>query len=287
MASIAKHGRKVNRSGGGNATIIIILFLMGIMMVVPLFYTVIQSLKPLEELFVYPPRFYVVNPTFDNFTMLFTLTSNLWVPFSRYLFNSLFISILCTALQVILASMAAYPLAKHEFPGRKFFFSLITVALLFTGDVTFIPQYIIISSMKLINTYWALILPSLAYVYGLYLMRQNMIDFPPDIIEAARIDGASEYKIFWSIVMPSMKPVWLTLVIFSFNGLWGRSDTAFIYNESLKGLPTVLSQLAAGGIARAGVGAAVGLVMIIPPILTFIIAQSNVMEAMANAGMKD
>jgi ABC-type glycerol-3-phosphate transport system permease component len=168
-----------------------------------------------------------------------------------------------------------------------FFFGLITLALLFTGDVTGTPQYIIISSMRLINSYWALILPSLAFVFGLYLMRQNMLDFPEPILESARIDGASEWHVFWSIIMPNMKAVWLTLLVFSFNGNWGRGEGAFIYNESLKGLPTVLGQIASGGIARAGVGAAIGILMMLPPILNFVITQSNIMESMANSGMKD
>ena len=279
--------RRVGRSAGGNATIIGFLLLMSLVMVLPLVYTVLQSLKPLDEIFIFPPRFWVKRPTISNFKNLFALTGNLWVPFSRYLFNSFFIAIVCTALQVVIASMAAYPLAKHNFPGKKVIFNLIVLSLLFAGEVVFLPQYILIASMGLVNTYWALIFPTAAYSLGLYLMRQNLMDFPDSILEASRIDGASEATLFWKIIMPSMKPVWLTMIVFSFGSLWSRSDTTYIYSEQMKNLITLLSQISSGGIARAGVSAATAVIMIIPPILIFIITQSNVMETMASSGIKE
>lgn len=161
------------------------------------------------------------------------------------------------------------------------------LALLFTYDVTFIPQYVLVSKLKIINTYLAMILPSIAFPLGLYLMRQNLLGFPDSVLEAARIDGAKERTIFWRIIMPSVKPVWMTMLVFSFGGLWNRSDTNYIFSEQLKGLQTLLQQLSAGGIARMGVSAATTLVLIIPPILVFIIAQSQVIETMANSGMKE
>jgi ABC transporter, permease protein len=277
----------VSRSTGGNLAIILLLCLAGVVMMLPLVYTVLQSLKPLDEIFIYPPRFWVRRPTLANFKNLFVLTSNLWVPFSRYLFNSLFITVVCTGIQVVFASMAAYPLAKHSFPGKSLIFNLVVLSLLFTGEVVFLPQYILVSSMRLVDTYWALILPSAAYSLGLYLMRQNLMSYPDTVLEAARIDGAKESTIFWRIIMPSMKPVWLTMVVFAFGALWNRSDSNFIYSEEMKNLITLLGQLSSGGVARAGVGAATSVVMIIPPILIFIITQSNVMETMASSGMKE
>ncbi len=279
--------RRVSRSTGGNLAIILLLCLAGVVMMLPLVYTVLQSLKPLDEIFIYPPRFWVRRPTLANFKNLFVLTSNLWVPFSRYLFNSLFITVVCTGIQVVFASMAAYPLAKHSFPGKSLIFNLVVLSLLFTGEVVFLPQYILVSSMRLVDTYWALILPSAAYSLGLYLMRQNLMSYPDTVLEAARIDGAKESTIFWRIIMPSMKPVWLTMVVFAFGALWNRSDSNFIYSEEMKNLITLLGQLSSGGVARAGVGAATSVVMIIPPILIFIITQSNVMETMASSGMKE
>ncbi|WP_457792271.1 carbohydrate ABC transporter permease [Anaeromassilibacillus sp. SJQ-5] len=280
----AKH---VSRSAGGTAAIIIFLLLFGLIMALPLLYTILQSLKPLDELFIFPPRFFVRRPTLENFIQLKNITSDLWVPFSRYLFNSVFLTVFCTAIQVVFASMAAYPLAKHKFPGQKVFFNMVVLSLLFTNEVTFIPLYIMLSSMHLINSYMALILPVAAFPLGLYLMRQNLLGFPDSVIESARIDGAKEATIFWHVIMPSNRAVWMTMLMFSFSSMWNRSDTAFIYTEAKKSLPTILAQLSSAGIARMGVGAAISVFMILPPILIFLITQSGVMETMANSGMKE
>ena len=279
--------RSVTRSVGGDIGIYIILAIFGVIMVLPLVYAIAQSLKPLDELFAYPPRFFVVRPTMENYSMLFKLVANMRVPFSRYLFNSVFLTVFCTAIQVVFASMAAYPLAKHKFPGQKVFFNMVVLSLLFTNEVTFIPLYIMLSSMHLINSYMALILPVAAFPLGLYLMRQNLLGFPDSVIESARIDGAKEATIFWHVIMPSNRAVWMTMLMFSFSSMWNRSDTAFIYTEAKKSLPTILAQLSSAGIARMGVGAAISVFMILPPILIFLITQSGVMETMANSGMKE
>lgn len=278
---------RIGRSKIGNSMVLVFLSLAGIVMVIPLLFTVLQSIKPMEEIFIFPPRFWVNRPTLNNFTNLFMLASDLWVPFSRYLFNSLFVTVASTVMQVVFASMAAYPLAKHNFMGKAFFFNLVVFALLFSYDVVFIPQYIFISKLGWADKYISLILPSAAYSLGLYLMRQNLLGFPDSILESARIDGAKEATVFWKIVMPSMKAVWLTMIVFSFGTLWSRTDTTFIYSEQLKSLPTLLQQISASGIARMGVGSATSVILIIPPILIFIITQSNVMETMAKSGMKE
>lgn len=279
--------KKISRSGAGTAGIIVFLCIIGVLMVIPFVYTLLQSLKPIEEIYIFPPRFWVTKPTLRNFSNLFKLTSDLWVPFSRYLFNSVFVSAICTGMQVVFASMAAYPLSKHEFRGKGFIFNLVVIALLFTGEVVFLPQYIMIAGMKLIDSHLALILPSVAYPLGLYLMRQNMLGFPDSVIEAARIDGAPERFVFWRVVMPNMKPVWMTMIVFSFGTMWSRSDTSYIYSEQLKALPTLLNQISASGVARAGVGAAATVILMIPPILIFLLTQSKVIETMTNSGLKE
>lgn len=286
MIHIRSQG-KVSRSLGGNMVVVVFLIIVGALMFLPLLYTLLQAIKPLDEIYIYPPRFWVTDPTLGNFRDLFDLTSSLSVPFSRYLFNSVFITVVCTATQIILASMAAYPLAKHEFWGKNFLFQLITLSLLFSGEVLFLPQYILVSAFGWIDNYLALIVPSAAYTLGLYLMRQNMVGFPDSILEAARVDGASEAMCFWRIIMPSMKGVWMTMIVFSFGTMWSRSDTNYIFTEQLKGLPTLLSQISAGGIARMGVSSATAVLLLIPPVLVFVLTQSNVIESMANSGMKD
>jgi len=282
-----KKTKRVNRSTGGNAAVFLMLVILGSFMVLPVVYTVVQAFKPMEELFLFPPRFMVQNPTIKNFKLISQLIDNLWVPFSRYLFNSVFVSAVGTAGNVIIASMAAYPLAKNDFPGKKILFKIVTVALLFSGGVLGLAQYIIMAKLHMINTYWALILPSVATPMGLFLMKQFMEGISTSLLEAARLDGMNEFQIYWHIVMPNVKPAWLTMIIFAFQGMWSMTGGNFIYKENLKMLPTALAQIQSGGIARAGVAAAANLLMFIPPVLMFLITQSSIMETMAHAGIKE
>lgn len=279
--------KKVNRSLWGNILVFLLLAILGAFMALPVVYTVVQAFKPMDELFIFPPRFGVENPTLQNFRLIGQLSDNLWVPFSRYVFNSVFVSVVGTAGNVLIASMAAYPLAKIDFPGRKILFKLVTVALLFSGGVLGLAQYIIMAKLHMINTYWALILPSVASTMGLFLMKQFMEGISDSMLEAARIDGMNEFQIFWKIVMPNVKPAWLTMIIFAFQGMWGMTGGNFIYKESLKMFPTALAQIQAGGIARAGVAAAASLIMFIPVVIMFLITQSSIMETMAHAGIKE
>ena len=278
---------RVNRSWYGDLGVTLMLAAVGAFMALPLVYSIVQAFKPLEELFLFPPRFFVRHPTLDNFKLLFTLTANLWVPFTRYLFNSVMVSLIVTVGHVLFASMAAYPLAKHQFPGKRSLFQLVMLALLFSGGTMAIPQYIVLAKLGLINTYWAVILPPIAGSLGLFLMKQFMEQVPDSILESARIDGASEWSIWWSIVMPQVKPAWLTLAIFAFQGIWNSTGGDFIYSETLKMLPSAFNQIQAGGIARAGAAAAAALIMMIPPIVTFIITQSNVIQTMSHSGIKE
>ncbi len=282
-----KSGVRLSRSLGGTIAIALFLLVIGAFMALPIVYSLIQSVKPLDEIFAYPPRFFVRHPTFDNYIQVYQLCQNLWVPLSRYVFNSLFIAGVGTFVYVILASMAAFPLSKHKFLGKAVISALIVWALLFRSEVTGISQYIIISGMGMINTHWALLLPPLASTFGVFLMMQFMESAIPDaVLEAARIDGASEYRTFFSIAMPAVKPAWLTLVIFTFQSFWNVTGVSFVYDESLKTLPSVLSTISSGGLARAGATAAVAVILLVPPIIIFIISQSSISETMAHSGLK-
>ena len=282
-----KSGVRLSRSLGGTIAIALFLLVIGAFMALPIVYSLIQSVKPLDEIFAYPPRFFVRHPTFDNYIQVYQLCQNLWVPLSRYVFNSLFIAGVGTFVYVILASMAAFPLSKHKFLGKAVISALIVWALLFRSEVTGISQYIIISGMGMINTYWALLLPPLASTFGVFLMMQFMESAIPDaVLEAARIDGASEYRTFFSIAMPAVKPAWLALVIFTFQSFWNVTGVSFVYDESLKTLPSVLSTISSGGLARAGATAAVAVILLVPPIIIFIISQSSISETMAHSGLK-
>ena len=285
---IRKNGTvKVSRSLGGNITMVLFLALFGLFMVLPLIYTVLCAFKPMNELYLYPPRFFVRNPTWNNFYTMFKLISESRVPFERYLLNSLLTAGGGTVLYIVLSGMAAYPLAKFHFKGKFLIFNIVIWAMLFRTEVTAVPQYILISKLHLLNNYLAIILPALAGSMGVFLMRQFMISFIPDsLIEAARIDGAGEFTIFWRLVMPMVRPAWLTLAIFSFQGLWNITGTQFIYNEEMKMLPIALQQISTAGLARAGAASAISLFLMLPPIILFLICQSSVMETMSTSGIK-
>jgi ABC-type glycerol-3-phosphate transport system permease component len=279
--------KRLNRSVWGNVAVFFFLGMFGAFMALPLIYTVNNAFKPLDELFLFPPRFLVRNPTLDNFFDLFNLMANSWVPFTRYVFNTVFITLAGTVGHVILASAAAYPLAKIKFPGAKPLFTIVVLSLMFSPHVTAVPNYVIMSWLGLIDSYTAVIAPAIASSLGLYLMKQFMEQIPDTLLEAAKIDGASEYRIFWQIVMPLVKPAWLTLTILLFQVLWGTTGGSFIYSEELKTMSYALGQILAGGIVRAGPGAFVALLMMSVPITIFIVSQSNIIETMASSGMKE
>lgn len=287
---IRTRGHKVilNRSAGGDVGITIILTIMGLFMFLPMYYVVIQSLKPLDELFTFPPRFWVMSPTLDNFKDLFILMNDSWVPFSRYIFNTVFITACGTVGNLLLASMTAYALSKLRFPGRNFMFQLIVMSLMFHSTVNQVTHFIILSSFGLIDNYLAIILPALASTLGLYLMKQFMESSVSDaVLESARLDGASEFRIYWTIAMPMVKPAWLTLIIETFKGLWNTGASIYIHSEQLKTFNYAIGQILSGGIARSGAGAASTVIMMIVPILIFVINQSKIIETMGSSGMKD
>lgn len=276
----------INGSAGGTVFIVFILVAFGSFMILPFVYSILQSLKPAEELFRFPPRFFVVNPTLKSFTQLFTIANTSWVPFARYLLNSVFITVAGTLGQVILASMAAFPLSKFKFPGSKLIFNIVVWSLLFTGGVTAIPTYIVMAKLGFINTHWSLILPTVGSSMGLFLMKQFMDNtIPNELLEAARIDGAGEIRIFSKIVMPLLKPAWFTLVILAIKTSWGAPSTN-TYREVFKTLPQALEQISSGGISRTGVSSAAALIMLIIPIVAFIVTQSKMVDTMGSAGLK-
>jgi ABC-type glycerol-3-phosphate transport system permease component len=282
----SKKKKRVNRSLGGDIALFVFLALCGSVSVLPLLLTFNNAFKPLDELFIVPPTFFVRNPTLENFAGLAEALGSSLVPFSRYFFNTIFVTILGTIGHIIIASMCAYPLAKYKVPGGAFIFGLIVYSLMFPGSVTAIPHYLVFNELGMIDTYQALILPALALSLGLFLMKQFMSQVPTSLIESAKIDGAGEFRIFWKIVMPLVKPAWLTLAILVFQNLWAASGSQYIYREDYKMVSYALSQIATAGPARQGVLAAVSLIMIIVPIVFFIISQSQVMETMAHSGMK-
>lgn len=279
--------RKPNRSRIGDFALYLFLLMVAFVMVFPLVYAVSSALKPLDELFMFPPKIFAQNPTLDNFADLFVTMGKSWVPFSRYIFNTVFITVVGTLGHLIVASMGAFVLAKYDFPGGKTFFNIVVVALMFNGYVTAIPNYLILNRLGLIDTYWAVIIPAFASPMGLFLMKQFMEGLPMSLIEAAKIDGANEWKVFIDIVMPNVKPAWLTLIIFSVQGLWNNKAATYIYSEERKTLVYALQQIQSGGIARTGQAAAVTVIVMLVPIAIFVASESQILETMASSGLKD
>ncbi len=282
------HRVVLNRSYGGDAGITFFLVIMGAFMFLPMLYLILQSLKPLDELWIFPPRFYVVNPTLQNFADLFSLMNDSWVPFSRYIFNTVFITVCGTFGNLIIGSLGAYALAKMKFPGRQFIFQIIVLSLMFHQTVNQVAHFITLGALGWVDTYLAIIVPALATTMGVYLMKQFMESSVSDaVLESARLDGASEFQIFLTIAMPMVKPAWLTLIIESFRGLWNTGASIYIHSEQLKTFNYAITQIVAGGIARTGASAAASVVMMLVPITVFVINQSKVIETMGTSGMKD
>ncbi|MCL2693915.1 MAG: carbohydrate ABC transporter permease [Oscillospiraceae bacterium] len=283
-------GLKQTRSIGGNIFVYIVLILFGAFFAYPLLFAINNAFKPLNEIFLFPPRLWVQQPTLTNFQDLFIIMSRSRITFSRYIFNTVFITAVGTFGHIIFASMGAYVISKYRFPGSQIFFKTVIITLMFSGYVTQIPNFLIMNALGWVDTYLAVIVPAFALPIGFFLMKQFMDTVPMTLIEAAKIDGAKELSIFWRIVMPTVKPAWLTVIVFSvtgINGLWNARAANVIFSEELKTLPYALQQIILGGVQRAGVGAAVTLFIMIVPLVVFISAQSNIIETMATSGIKE
>lgn len=283
---MVKRTRRVSRSAAGNATVIIFLLVFGVIMILPLYYMVISSLKPTSELFYFPPKFYVVKPTLQNYVSLIKLQAQSDVPFERYLFNSVFVTAAATLGYVFIASMAAYALSKHKFPLKNTITQGVVYAILFRPEVTSVPLYILMVKAQIIDNYWAVILPAMSGSFGVFLLQQFLDNVPNEMIEAARIDGASEFAIYRKLIMPMLKPAWMTVIIFTFISIWNNTAVQFIYSENMKMLPAMLSSLSTAGITRTGVAAAVGVLMMIPSVVIFLFSQNSIVETMAHSGLK-
>ncbi len=280
--------KRYTRSKFGNIVYFFMLVLMGLFTLLPIVYMIVTSLKPLDELLIFPPRFFVNRPTLSNFIQLPQLLSNLNVPLSRYLFNSLFIAVAVTILQMFFGSSCAFVLSKVKLKFVKIFFAITQLSLLYNAYTLAIPRYIIYVELGMINTYWLYILPSLASSLTVFLIKQYIDDGIPDaLLEAAKIDGANLFTIYWRIIMPNIKPALMTVCLYGFQGIWSLQSDGAIFDEVLKTLPSVLTQISSGGLARAGSAMAASVLMMVPVVLVYVISQSSVMETMSSAGMKD
>lgn len=259
----------------------------------PLVYLVCQAFKPLEELSIYPPQFFVRNPTLVNFSTLVGAVSSSEIPFLRYVLNSLYVTVMTVFLSVVVCSLAAYGLNKLRPTGHVFLNKLIIAALMFSGTVTTIPTYMVVHNLGLINSYAALIIPKIAVSFNLFLMVQFMSQMPNSLLEAARIDGAREFTVFWRIVMPQVKPAWGTLVVFTFVSSWNDYFGPLVYTSkaAMKTLPLAIQQISGGAgvvsLTRAGASCAATLIMTAPTIIIYTVMQGKVIKTMEYSGIKE
>jgi ABC-type glycerol-3-phosphate transport system permease component len=272
----------------------LILTPLSALMLLPIIYIFSSAFKPPDELFAFPPRFFVINPTTQNFTDLFSKLSTSGIPISRYLFNSILITVVTVLTSILVSSAAAYSLSKKRFKLKKMLFAINNVALMFVPIAVTIPRFLVIVQLNLLNTFWVHILPVLAMPVGLFLLKQFIDGIPDEVIEAAQIDGASDWWIYWRIILPMIRPALATIAILTFQSAWSNAESSTLYvnEESLRTLAFYLStlvpanQTAANTVAGQGIAAAAALIMFLPNLIMFIILQGQVMSTMSHSGLK-
>lgn len=268
----------------------LILLPFAAFMILPLVFIINHAFKPMQELFAFPPTFLVKQPSLENFHNLTKTAQSSAIPLSRYIFNSLVVTLIVIAFSLLFSSMAAYALSKKQFRGKKLGMELNNAALMFVATAVTIPRYLIINGIHIQNTYWAHILPLLALPVSVFLLKQFIDQVPDSLIEAAIIDGAGEFRIYWSVVMPLIRPALATSALLIFQSVWNNLETSqlFITNESLRTLAFYLSTFASNTntVVGQGVAAAASLIIFVPNLLLFVFMQSKVINTMAHSGLK-
>ncbi len=283
---------KVNPAHFNTSQIPFLLMVLPIaaFMLLPLIYIFNHAFKPFDELIEYPPRFFVRRPTFDNLIELFDTATTTGIPVSRYLFNSVIITLSVVILSIFLSTLTGYALSKMKFHINKYISSINTIAMMFVGTAVVIPRYIIVENLGLIDNFFVHIIPMIAIPVGLFLVKQFIDQIPNELIEAAKIDGASHFKIYLTIILPLIKPAIATIAILSFQAVWNNADISatYINSDSLKTFAYYMATLSSSSntVAGAGMSAVATLIMFIPNLVIFIFLQSKVMSTMVHSGIK-
>lgn len=279
------------------ATIYLFLILGLVLTFTPFFWMFSTSLKSGESIFTFPPQWLPKKPTIEHYQRLFGVESQkvreekgaINLNFALNFRNSVIVAVACTFVSLFLNSLAAFAFAKFNFPGKEKIFTLLISTLMIPGQVTMIPIFLLLKMLGLLNTFWALIVPGLVSVYGIFLIRQYMLTIPNDLIESARMDGCSDFKIFLYIILPLCKPVLATLAVFSFIGAWNDFLWPLIVTmkESMYTLPVALANLSGEYATDYGLMMAGSVVVVTPIIIVFLFAQKFVIESFATAGLKE
>jgi ABC-type glycerol-3-phosphate transport system permease component len=268
----------------------IFLIPFAIFMLLPIVFIINHAFKPLDELYAFPPRFFVYKPTFDNFTNLFELANASGIPMSRYVLNSVIVTVSVVFLSVFISTLAGYVLSKKSFKGKFTIFEINNAALMFVPIAVIIPRFLTVSYLGIEDTFFAHILPLLAMPVGLFLLKQFIDQIPDSLIEAAVIDGASEFKIYLKIILPLIKPAIATAAILAFQLVWNNLETSILFttSENMRTLAFFMNTLVANTnvVVGQGMAAVASLIMFIPNLILFVILQSMVMNTMSHSGLK-
>lgn len=291
MASLKGMGINPKKFHRSQIKFYIILLPITVFMLLPILYIIFHAFKPMDELFAYPPRFFTGRPTLDNFITLFSVAGSSSIPVSRYLFNSIVSTLAVVVLSILISAAAGYVLSKKNFKGKSLLFSINTLALMFVPVAVSIPRYLTIVGIGLIDNFLAHILPLLAMPVGLFLVKQFIDQVPNALVEAAQIDGASDYYILFRIIIPIIKPALSTVAILAFQAAWNGTESSvlFINDEALKTFAFYMSVFTSGTgntVAGQGMAAAASMIMFLPNLILFIILQSRVMNTMVHSGIK-
>lgn len=271
--------------------IYLILLPVVLIMLLPVLYIVFHALKPIDELFDFPPKFITVHPTLDNFKMLFGIADSANWPVSLRLFNSIVSTALVVIATVLMSAAAGYVLSKKRFRGKKTIQRINQAALMFVPIAVSVPRFLIIKELGLMNNFLAHILPQLAMPVGLFLVQQFIDQVPDALLEAAELDGCTDFGILFRIVMPIIKPALATVAILSFQQAWTATEASqmFIDSEKLKTFSYFVASVTSptgNSVVGQAMAAAGTLITFVPIVILFVIMQSKVMNTVAHSGIK-
>lgn len=268
----------------------LVLVPLALFMALPIVFIINHAFKPIEELFAFPPKFFVENPVLDNFVKLGRQASAGGISISRYIFNSVIVTGSVVLLSMLMSAMAAFALSKLRFRAKNLLVEINNLAMMFVPVAVIIPRYLLVDKLGMINTYFAHILPLVALPVGMFLVKQFTDQVPDSLIEAAIVDGAGYFKVFYRIILPMIKPAIATVAILAFQSVWNNTETSTMYTnkESMRTLTFYMNTLASNtnAVAGQGVAAAASLIMFLPNLILFILCQSKVMNTMAHSGIK-
>ncbi len=266
-----------------------ILIPLAMFMVLPVIMTVNRAFMPLGELFAFPPHIFAKEPTLNNFKSLFAVSSTTGVPMSRYLLNSVLVTVLTVLLNLVITILGAYAFSKKRFRGKGLLFETNQLALMFVPTAVSISRYLVIVKLGLTDNWLVHVLPLAAMPVGLFLVKQFMDQIPNELIEAAVIDGANEWTVIMRIVVPVVKPALATSVVLTFQQVWMAVEASnnYITDDSMRTLAYFLSSLSTNNtVAAAGMAAAASVILFLPNLIIFICMQSQVTNTMSHSGIK-